>query len=234
MTNLFKKAERKDKKLRLFLRGPSGAGKTYSALTLAKSLGKKIALIDTEKLSSVHYTNLVDFDVIDWSEHYESHRFDHYIEAITQAQESGYEVLIIDSLSHAWMGKMGILELNDVIADKDFKGNTYRAWNKTNSEAFIPLMNKIIAENDMHIIATGRTKTEYEVSQGERGFQVTKVGTKTQQRDGIEYEFDTILDMQHDKSGFAYTDKDRTGVFPKEGAIIDEKIAKKYLNYLKS
>lgn len=231
--SLFQKATRKDKKLRMFLRGPSGSGKTYSALILAKALGKKIALVDTEKLSSTHYTHIVDYDIFDWDAHYENHRYDHYIEVIDNAQESGYDVLILDSLSHAWIGKMGMLELNDVVADRDFKGNTFRAWNKTNAEAYVPLIDKVIKGNDMHIIATGRTKTEYEVDES-NGFKVKKVGTKTQQRDGLEYEFDTILDLQHDRGGFAYPDKDRTQVFPREGSVIDGKIAKKYVEYLKS
>jgi len=38
---MFRKAERKQAKLRLALTGPSGSGKTYSALILAKTLGKK-------------------------------------------------------------------------------------------------------------------------------------------------------------------------------------------------
>ena len=45
----FQKAERKKSKLRLALTGPSGSGKTYGALLVAKGLGGKIAVIDTEK-----------------------------------------------------------------------------------------------------------------------------------------------------------------------------------------
>jgi hypothetical protein len=234
--NPFHKATRQQKKLRMFLRGPAGSGKTYSALVLAKQLGKKIALIDTEKSSSTHYTDIAKFDMVDFLELYENHRYDHYLDLISQAEQRGYDVLIIDSLSHAWIGKMGILELNDVIADRDFKGNTFRAWNKTNSNAYVPLVDKLIINNNIHIIATGRTKTEYEIQQNDSGkiTGVRRVGTKTQQREGLEYEFDTILDLQHGKDGFAYPEKDRTRVFPKEGSVIDDKIAKAYVEYLKS
>ena len=51
-----------------------------------------------------------------------------YIEAIAEAQAAGYDVLIIDSLSHAWMGKDGALELVDKAAKRNPSGNSFAAW----------------------------------------------------------------------------------------------------------
>ena len=54
---VFKKATKKQAKLRLTLDGPPGSGKTYSALELAKHLGGRTALIDTEHGSASKYAD---------------------------------------------------------------------------------------------------------------------------------------------------------------------------------
>ncbi|MGY8832331.1 MAG: AAA family ATPase, partial [Pseudomonadales bacterium] len=85
---MFKKAERKQAKLRLALAGPSGAGKTYSALLIAKGIGGKIAVLDTEKGSASLYSDLVDFDVVDLTAPFTPER---YIEVIAAAEAAGYD-----------------------------------------------------------------------------------------------------------------------------------------------
>ena len=103
---MFKKAERKRAKLRLALSGPSGSGKTYGALQIAKGLGGKIAVLDTERGSASLYSDTVDFDVVELGPPYEPERF---IEVMDAAAKAGYEVLIIDSITHEWKGAGGIL-----------------------------------------------------------------------------------------------------------------------------
>ncbi|MFI8026317.1 AAA family ATPase, partial [Acinetobacter baumannii] len=93
----FTKAERKKAKLKLNLNGASGSGKTYSALVLASSLGKKIAVIDTENESASLYANEFTFDTLPLKPPYSPERF---AGAIHAAYNMGYEVLIIDSASH--------------------------------------------------------------------------------------------------------------------------------------
>lgn len=233
--NKFTKATRQQKKLRLFLRGASGSGKTYSALLLAQGVsnGGKIALIDTEKLSSTHYSDLVDFDVIDFNSVYSSHKPKHYIELIDEAESAGYDVLIIDSFSHAWIGHGGIIDINEFLAKTRYNGNTFRAWSETTPNYYNPLVEKVILQNNMHIIATGRVKTEYEVGKDDSGkVEIKKLGSKTMQREGLEYEFDTILDLAHGEEGLARPDKDRTRVFPHEGEIINEDTGKRFYLYL--
>jgi hypothetical protein len=115
---MFKKATKTQIKLRLALTGPSGSGKTYSSLALASHLGKRIAVIDTEHGSASRYADLFEFDVVEL----ESFHPNRYVKAIMAAQQAGYDVVVIDSLSHAWMGKDGELELVDRAK------NSFAAW----------------------------------------------------------------------------------------------------------
>ncbi|WP_180644423.1 ATP-binding protein [Acinetobacter bereziniae] len=218
----FTKAERKKAKLKLNLNGPSGSGKTYSALTLAVSLGKKIAVIDTENESASLYANEFDFDTLPLRPPYTPDRF---VGAITAAFNMGYEVLILDSASHEWVGSGGCLEMNDEAA-KRFKGNTWSAWSETTPKhrKFIDA----ILQTDMHIITTTRAKTETAV--GEKG-KIIKLGMKAEQRDGYEYELTVSLDMLHENK-LAVPTKDRTKIFHPEGEIITRETGQKLLAWL--
>lgn len=188
----FQKAVRSQKKLRCALLGPSGAGKTRTALELAKGLGSKIALIDTEHGSASMYAHIVDFDAVELFEFSP----DRYIEAINAAEEGGYDVLVIDSLSHAWSGKGGILEFVDRTKKNN---NSYNAWGDAT-----PRHNKLVERLltcKLHLIVTMRTKMEHVQEKDERTGKtiVRKVGMQPVQRDGMEYEFDVIcdIDQQH-------------------------------------
>ncbi len=212
----FTKAVRKRAKLRLALTGPSGSGKTWGALMIAKGLGGRIAVIDTEKGSASLYCDLVDFDALELSPPYSPER---YVEAIHAAESAGYEVIIIDSTTHEWSGTGGCLELNEETARAKFRGNTWSAWNETTPRhrAFIDAM----LQSSAHIIATGRSKTE--TAQTEEGGRkkVVKLGMKTEQREGFEYEFTVVLDLVHD-GHFAVASKDRTRLFAGDPKAISE------------
>lgn len=204
----FVKAERKKAKLRLALTGASGSGKTYGALLIAKGLGGKIAVIDTERGSASLYSHLVDFDTLELLPPFTPEK---YIDAIDLAARAGYDTLIIDSATHEWSGTGGCLEINEHIAQSKFRGNTWSAWNETTPRhrAFIDAM----VQAPMHIIATSRSKTETAQQKNDNGkTTVVKLGLKTEQRDGFEYEFTTVLDIVHD-GHWATASKDRTGVF---------------------
>lgn len=201
---MFKKAERKQARLRLALTGPSGSGKTYSALQLAIGLGGPIAVIDTEHESASLYADLTDFDVMGLSAPYSPER---YIEAIKAAEAGGYSTLIIDSYSHEWVGSGGCLEINDTIAKQRYKGNTWSAWNET-TPRHRKLVDTILT-SPLHIICTMRSKTE--TVQGE-GKKILKLGMKSEQRDGSDYEFTVVLDLLHD-GNVAVATKDRTRLF---------------------
>lgn len=221
---MFKKAERKQAKLRLALAGPSGSGKTYSALLLATGLGGRIAVIDTEHGSASLYADLVDFDAMELHAPYSPER---YIEAIIAAEQAGYETLIIDSYSHEWTGSGGCLEQNETVAHQKFRGNTWAAWNET-TPRHRKLTDKILTSS-MHIICTMRSKTE--TVQGE-GKKILKLGMKSEQRDGTDYEFTVVLDLTHD-GHTATASKDRTKLFD-QPELISEDTGKRLLNWLNS
>ena len=194
----FQKAERKKSKLRLALTGPSGSGKTYGALL-------------TEKGSASLYSDMVDFDVLELGAPYTPER---YRQAVKAAESAGYNVIIIDSITHEWSGAGGCLELNDEIAKAKFKGNTWSAWSETKAR-HRALIDDLLA-CQAHIIVTMRSKTETAQAEVNGRKQVQKLGMKAEQNDGIEYEFTTVLDLIHD-GNFAQPSKDRTGLFPPNG-----------------
>jgi hypothetical protein len=180
----FKKAEKTQQKLRLGLIGPSGSGKTFSALTVAKHMGARIAVIDTEHGSASKYAgDVADFDVCELA----SFSPGAYIKALAEAAE--YDVVIIDSLSHAWVGKDGILD------QADAKGGKFNAW-----KDLTPQHNALIeamVSHPSHLIATMRSKTEYAVGKDEKTGKSTveRLGTAAIQRDGLEYEMDVVGHM---------------------------------------
>jgi hypothetical protein len=185
----FQKATKQQSRLRLALIGPSGAGKTYSALRIGTTLGKT-ALIDTERGSASKYAgDPFEFDTLSL----ESFEPRTYVDAIKAAEEAGYEVLVIDSLSHAWSGKGGALEQ----VDRRASANKFAAWREVT-----PMHNELvdaILGARMHVIATMRSKTEYAVEQDGGKTKVVKLGLAPVQRDGMEYEFDVVgdIDQRH-------------------------------------
>jgi hypothetical protein len=237
----FVKATRKKARLRLALTGPSGSGKTMAALMIAKGLGGRVAVLDTEHGSASLYADPINlpnglrfeppaFDALELTAPYSPER---YIEAIKAAQAAGYDTLIIDSLTHEWSGSGGCLEINDTVAAAKFRGNSWSAWNETTPRhrAFIDAM----LQSSMHIIATGRSKTETAQTEGANGRkQVVKLGMKTEQRDGIEYEFTVVLDLIH-AGHYANASKDRTGLFAGgEPAPIDAYTGARLLAWLET
>lgn len=190
----FKRATKAAAKLRLGLIGPAGSGKTYTALRVAKGLGGRIAVIDTERGSASLYAGErgIDFDVIELAT-YEVQKF---VDGIQAAVEGGYSVLVIDSLSHAWAGKGGILEFVDNAGKRNQGGGNFGAWREAT-----PQHNKLvdaILGAPIHVICTLRSKVEYVVENVGGRNQVRKVGLQPVQRDGLEYEFTVVGDVTQD------------------------------------
>lgn len=194
-----KKAVKYDSKLRMSIAGPSGSGKTYTALTLAHALadGKPVCVIDTERGSASKYADdFPEYDVIELDTFSPAL----YVEAIKMVEEAGYGVLVIDSLSHAWNGTGGLLEIVENIAQRKYNKNTYVAWKDAT-----PLQNALIdaiTRANLHIIATMRSKQEYILEKNERTgkMEPRKAGMAPIQRDGLEYEFDVAVDMDIDNT----------------------------------
>jgi hypothetical protein len=235
----FTKATRKKAKLRLALTGPSGSGKTLGALMIAKGIGGRIAVLDTEHGSASLYSQPMtlkggtafeppEFDTLELTPPYTPER---YIEAIKAAESARYDILIIDSTTHEWSGSGGCLESNEQLAHAKFRGNTWSAWNETTPRhrAFIDAM----LQADMHIIATGRSKTETAQSEENGRKKVVRLGMKTEQRDGFEYEFTAVLDIVHD-GHYATASKDRTGLFVGNPQPLGEHTGKALLAWLET
>lgn len=210
MAMQFKKAKRSLSKLRLAIQGPSGSGKTFGALLLAKGLGGSIAVIDTERGSASLYSDvpgMPEFDVLDLEAPFTPEK---YIEAITAAEQAGYDVLIIDSMTHEWSGVGGCLEINDMLAKSKYRGNTWSAWNEV-TPRHRKFVDKMLASK-CHIIATIRSKTDFVQDEQNGKKVVKKVGMKAEQRDGMDYEFTIVFDVTADDH-IATTSKDRTSLF---------------------
>lgn len=210
---MFRKAERRQAKLRLALCGPSGSGKTYSALLIARGLmpNGQIALIDSERGSGELYADLTPYDAASLEPPFTPSR---YIERIQQAERDGYDVLIIDSLSHAWTGEGGILEMHDKATAASRTGNSFTAWREVTPK-HNALVDTLLGVN-LHVIVTMRTKTAYDlVEDGNGKKKPVKIGLAPVQRDGLEYEFTTVLDLSVE-SHVATATKDRTGLFDGE------------------
>lgn len=191
---MFEKAKKSQSMLRLGLVGPSGSGKTMTALRVANGLadGRQIAVIDTEHRSASLYADCgIDFSVCNLD------RFDvdSYIDAIRAAESGGFAVCVIDSLSHAWAGKGGILEFVDQ-QGKRSGGGSFAAWRDAT-----PRHNALIEcllSAKMHIIATLRSKVEHVVETVNGRTQVRKVGLQPVQREGLEYEFTICGDINQE------------------------------------
>jgi len=225
----FEKAMRKKARLRLALTGPSGSGKTYSALLVAKGIGGRIAVLDTEKGSASLYSDVADFDVLELEPPFAPERF---IEAISAAEQAGYDTLVLDSITHEWSGVGGCLELVDTIAKAKFRGNSWSAWSEINPRHRLFL--DAILRSPMHIIATMRSKTETAQVEENGRKKVAKLGMKSEQRDGVEYEFTTVLDIGHE-THHAIASKDRTKLFSNaDPVVLSEQTGKQLLNWLES
>lgn len=219
---MFQKAEKKKLKLRLAIDGASGSGKTWGALTVAASLGVKVAVIDTEHGSASLYSDRFNFDVMELKGDFSPEK---YIAGIKGAEKAGYEVIVIDSLSHEWEGVGGCLDIQNKL------GGRYTDWGKV-TPRHDALIQAILSCN-MHVIATMRTKAEYLIEKNQNGKDAPrKVGTAPKQRDGLEYEFTVVFNMS--QNHMASVSKDRTSLFDGRDFMLDDAVGKSLITWLDS
>ncbi|KIX20708.1 ATPase AAA [Flavobacterium sp. 316] len=219
-----RQSERKKAKIKMALQGSAGSGKTYSSLLLAHGLTNgdfsKIAIIDTENGSADLYAHLGNYNVLTLTPPFTP---DNYIKAIDVCEKAGIEVIIIDSISHCW----------DYLLDyhSSLAGNSFTNWAK-----ITPLQKAFtdkILQSDAHIIATMRTKQDYVLNQKDGKYIPEKVGLKAVQKDGLDYEFTIVFDV--DIKHFAVSSKDRTGLFMgKPEFIINSATGRKILEWCNS
>lgn len=217
----FQKARKAQMKARVAISGPAGAGKTTDALQFAKQLAGldgRIAVIDTERGSASLYSDRFDFDSLDFQPPYDPRLL---IEAIDAAAASGYAVLVIDSLSHFWAGSGGLLEFVDNAGSNKFTNG----WGQAT-----PIHNRMIEKilsYPGHVVVTMRSKVAYAVDQSGGKAIPRKIGQAPIQREGVEYEFTLVLDLDRDHSiGISKTrcaELETTGFVPASelGTVID-------------
>lgn len=226
------KATRKRAKARIGISGPSGSGKTLSSLLIAFGLcdGKenpKIGVIDTEQHSAELYAPEFEqhggYYVITLEPPFE---VQNYLDAISEFEKARFDVIIIDSLSHAWAGTGGLLDVHGNLVDRG--SNPFTAWREVT-----PLHNKLVEkmlQSPCHIIATLRAKEEYVIQDIDGKKQVVKVGMSPIQRDGMQYEFTIFFELAWNHTCKA--SKDRTGLFDQKvfiPTIETGKIIKEFL-----
>ena len=218
------KAERHQVKLRIGLSGPSGFGKTYSALLLAYGMTndwRKIAIIDTENNSASLYSHLGDFNVLSLEEPFTPER---YIKAIKLCEDADISVIIIDSISHEWQSKGGCLEIHEQL------GGRFQDWAKVTPRhnAFIDA----IILSKCHLITTMRSKVDYSLDKDSNGkTKVMKLGTKSIMREGYEFELSVNFEFLNDKH-LVSASKDRTELFSgKPEFIINSSTGKKLIDW---
>ncbi len=240
----FTRARRSQARLRLAIIAVSGGGKTMGSLRVAKGLVEglldmgvlqgtiegKIAMIDSERKSASLYADVVPFDALELEPPYS---VDRYQQAVDAAERAGYAVCIIDQISHAWAGPGGQLEYIDTL--KAQSRNAMNPWAKVT-----PIQQEFydrILRSPMHIIATMRAKSEWvidDVIEGGRTKKVPrKIGMSPVQREGIEYEFTTCLDVDLE-AHMATASKDRTRLFMGRSTLLDEACGRKLAEWLQT
>lgn len=229
-------ARRRKAFLKVAVMGPSGAGKTYSALRLAfgivgtQELGK-VCVIDTECRSAELYADLAgedgigEFSTIPLGPPFTPER---YIEAIQMAVNHGFEVLIIDSTSHEWNGEGGIC------AEKEQYDATRGGSTWTNWAHFTPRHDRFrstVLQAPIHVIACMRQKTDWVIEQSDKGKATPrKVGLKPDQRDGSEYDFTVVLEVM--MNHHAMPSKDRTKLFRGFNEVLTEAHGEQLMDWL--
>lgn len=191
-------ATKEQRKARIFLSGPSNAGKTKTSLKWARVLAGPagtIVLVDTENDAALDYAD--DPEVGEW-QHVPlpaPYTVERYQAAIAGAMTVNPDVLIVDSSSHAWAGKGGLLGEVDAYAKRN-KGDSFGAWRDVTPrhQDFVEGLMAL----PTHLIVTARAKQDYQLEQRNGKWQPVKLGLAPIQREGLDYEFSLVGEMDAD------------------------------------
>lgn len=197
-----KKATKVLKPLKGFLYGPTASGKTYSSLLIANGIVqsirgckeeeayKHIVLIDTEYGRGSLYAGTGEYNYIECPAPYDTDKLVSIIKELNDMDE--IDVIIIDSLTHFWSKKGGILEQKTLADSKG--GNSYTNWNVYTSK-FNAMVDTIL-ESPKHVLITARAKSDVVMVENAKGKMEPKTfGLKAEIRDGFEFECDFTFNV---------------------------------------
>lgn len=210
IASFFEEATREGILIKAALTGAPGSGKTWTSLALASYLAKEldlgpVYLIDSENRSSKKYVyNPKTGEGYKFRASYlpeDDYSPQTYMERIHAAENAGAKIIIIDSLSHAWAGPRGILEQVDEMTARAAEGRGKQYGNSFSDgwRKATPLQNEFIQtilKSPAHILATMRSDPEWVLD----GNTPKKVGMAPKQRKDITFEFDVVLDFDHDNT----------------------------------
>jgi len=192
MASVFARATKRRARARVAIDGPSGGGKTWNGLIYAFALAGpdgRVAAVDTERGSmSLYAPDFPPFDVVDFAPPYHPERL---VTLVNMAVQEGFDVLLIDSLTHFWTGEGGTL---DIVDNATVRGNSFGSGWKVGTPAQRHMMDTILAA-PIHVIVTMRSKMEYVLETKDGKSVPRRVGMAPEQRAGIEYEFTVVLDF---------------------------------------
>lgn len=217
-------AKREQIYVKALIGGPSGSGKSYSALRVASGIagregeGTKIGYIGTEGMRDKLYANEFDYDLISLEEYSP----EYYEAALDAFLEAGYKVIIVDSMTHLWNW------VQDQVQRQSKGGSDFNLWGRYKKE------NKKIIEKILlapaHIIVTGRGKDEYVVENKDGKNVPKKIGVGVQQDKDIEYEYMVTWMLSQD-SHIAEAAKDNTHIFEGKYDVLTEKSGEKLYDW---
>ena len=222
-----KKAVRERVFLKIAVGGPTGSGKTWGAIGVAKGLAPtgKVLVLDTENRSASYYAGPTDtpgawdFDVVEIEAPFTPTK---YLEGLRAAIDNGYEAVVIDSLTHEWNASGGIL---DQKSQKDARGgNSFTNWNdmKQIHNKFV----ETLLQSKIHVVVTLRSKMEYVMEEGaNKKVEVKKIGLAPISSDGMEYEFGVFFDVDR-SNHLAVATKDRTSLFEGRSVLLGDEIGR--------
>ena len=205
VASTFRKAARQKLKASIMIEGLQGSGKSGLALLIAKALTSdwdKIYAIDTENKSLDLFQGIKmntgetfgDFNKVDLTMS-DGYAPSNYLALRDAAISAGAEVIIMDSISHMWNRKGGLL---DLVAEAQASGlDNYRSWGTDKNRKEKELLSDLVRCSDAHIITTVRTKEkfgmEFDETKGKN--KVVSLGEQQVQQDGLKYEPDLVLRM---------------------------------------
>lgn len=244
----FRKAERKQCKASILIEGLTGSGKSGLALILGQALAgdfEKVFAIDTENNSLPLFSGInsssggkfENFQIGNLTPEL-GYKPSHYLMFREEAVKAGASVVILDSISHAWQYKGGILDILSEVKATSNNRNEYAAWGDPRVVKEKSLLFELLRDNRVHCISTVRVKEKMEIGVNEQGkTTVQSLGEQQIMQADIKYEPDLVLHME--EAGTATTPpratvvKSRYAMFTKgESYIFTKELCEQLRQYL--